>query len=179
MTPDDRKAILRALEDAPDSPRGVRELLLTDERWRQSLTDLQQTRLASSSIPQATNGPPLAPWHDRPGGSAAHLAARVAATTCARRRPGAPCPRGRGLRTAGLSPHTTAGASALGLPLWSPHDLRHRRISLLHQQGRSWAEVGAFVGQRKLSITADTYTHVLVDGRGGRPPSTSSPRAPD
>ena len=39
------------------------------------------------------------------------------------------------------------------------------RISLLHQQGRSWAEVGAFVGQRKLSITADTYTHVLVDGR--------------
>jgi hypothetical protein len=30
----------------------------------------------------------------------------------------------------------------------------------LHRQGRSWAEVGAFVGQRKLSITADTYTHV-------------------
>jgi hypothetical protein len=29
----------------------------------------------------------------------------------------------------------------------------------------SAAEVGAFVGQRKLSITADTYTHVLVDGR--------------
>jgi integrase len=54
---------------------------------------------------------------------------------------------------------------ALAIPLWSPHDLRHRRISLLHQQGRSWAEVGAFVGQRKLSITADTYTHVLVDGR--------------
>ena len=54
---------------------------------------------------------------------------------------------------------------ALGIPLWSPHDLRHRRISLLHSQGRSWAEVGAFVGQRKLSITADVYTHVLVDGR--------------
>jgi integrase len=54
---------------------------------------------------------------------------------------------------------------ALAIPLWSPHDLRHRRISLLHQQGRSWAEVGAFVGQRKLSITADTYTQVLVDGR--------------
>ena len=54
---------------------------------------------------------------------------------------------------------------ALAIPLWSPHDLRHRRISLLHSQGRSWAEVGAFVGQRKLSITADTYTHVLVDGR--------------
>jgi hypothetical protein len=25
--------------------------------------------------------------------------------------------------------------------------------------------IGRFVGQRKLSITADTYTHVLSDGR--------------
>jgi integrase len=54
---------------------------------------------------------------------------------------------------------------AAGVPTFSPHDLRHRRISLLHQQGRSWAEIGRFVGQRKLSITADTYTHVLSDGR--------------
>lgn len=53
---------------------------------------------------------------------------------------------------------------AAGVPVFSPHDLRHRRISLLHAQGRSWAEIGRFVGQRKLSITADTYTHVLSDG---------------
>jgi integrase len=52
---------------------------------------------------------------------------------------------------------------ATGVPVFSPHDLRHRRISLLHRQGRSWAEIGRFVGQRKLSVTADTYTHVLVD----------------
>jgi integrase len=52
-----------------------------------------------------------------------------------------------------------------GVPVFSPHDLRHRRISLLHRQGRSWAEIARFVGQRKLSVTADTYTHVLVDGR--------------
>jgi integrase len=49
--------------------------------------------------------------------------------------------------------------------VFSPHDLRHRRISVLHQQGRRWAEIGGMVGQRKLSVTADTYTHVLVDGR--------------
>jgi integrase len=54
---------------------------------------------------------------------------------------------------------------ASGIPVFSPHDLRHRRISLLHRQGRSWAEIGRFVGQRKLSVTADTYTHVLSDGR--------------
>jgi integrase len=54
---------------------------------------------------------------------------------------------------------------AAGVPVFSPHDLRHRRISVLHRQGRSWAEIARFVGQRKLSVTADTYTHVLVDGR--------------
>jgi integrase len=54
---------------------------------------------------------------------------------------------------------------AAGVPVFSPHDLRHRRISLLHRQGRSWAEIARFVGQRKLSLTADTYTHVLSDGR--------------
>jgi integrase len=52
---------------------------------------------------------------------------------------------------------------AAGIPTFSPHDLRHRRISLVHAQGRSWAEIGRMVGQRKLSITADTYTHVLGD----------------
>jgi integrase len=53
---------------------------------------------------------------------------------------------------------------AAGVPVFSPHDLRHRRISLLHRQGRTWAEIGRFVGQRKLSVTADVYTHVLSDG---------------
>jgi integrase len=52
-----------------------------------------------------------------------------------------------------------------GVPPWSPHDLRHRRISLLHRQGRTWAEIGALVGQRSPKVTSDTYTHVLVDGR--------------
>ena len=54
---------------------------------------------------------------------------------------------------------------ASGVPVFSPHDLRHRRISLLHRQGRTWAEIARFVGQRKLSVTADTYTHVLSDGQ--------------
>ena len=36
-----------------------------------------------------------------------------------------------------------------GVPVFSPHDLRHRRISLLHHHGETWAEIGAKVGQRK------------------------------
>lgn len=52
---------------------------------------------------------------------------------------------------------------AAGIPLFSPHDLRHRRISLLHLRGVPWARIGEFVGQRNLSVTADVYTHVLSD----------------
>jgi integrase len=56
-----------------------------------------------------------------------------------------------------------AMAKAAGLPLFSPHDLRHRRISLLHLRGVPWARIGEQVGQRNLAVTANTYTHVLLD----------------
>jgi len=57
---------------------------------------------------------------------------------------------------------------AAGIPLYSPHDLRHRRISLWHRAGVSWAEIGAWAGQRSRAVTADTYSHVLVDGEMDR-----------
>ena len=49
------------------------------------------------------------------------------------------------------------------MPVFSPHDLRHGRISLLHLSGTPWARIGEHVGQRNLAVTANTYTHVLVD----------------
>lgn len=52
---------------------------------------------------------------------------------------------------------------AAGVPLFSPHDLRHRRISLLHLRGVPWARIGEFVGQRNLATTANIYSHVMVD----------------
>jgi integrase len=52
-----------------------------------------------------------------------------------------------------------------GTPHFSPHALRHRRISLLHRQGVSWAEIGERVGQQSKIVTADTYTHALIDSR--------------
>jgi integrase len=55
--------------------------------------------------------------------------------------------------------------TAAGVPTFSPHDLRHRRISLLHLGGVPWARIGEHVGQRDLSVTANTYTHVLTDER--------------
>jgi integrase len=52
---------------------------------------------------------------------------------------------------------------AAGVPHFSPHALRHRRISLWHKQGKDWALVGAMAGQVSKMTTADTYTHVLLD----------------
>jgi integrase len=57
------------------------------------------------------------------------------------------------------------GCRDAGVPVFSPHALRHRRISLLHRDGVTWAEIGAKVGQRNLSVTADRYTHAMIDYR--------------
>jgi hypothetical protein len=33
----------------------------------------------------------------------------------------------------------------------------------MHLRGVPWAQIGEFVGQRNLAVTANTYSHVLVD----------------
>ena len=52
--------------------------------------------------------------------------------------------------------------TAAGIASFSPHDLRQRRVSLLHAQGLTWARIGEFVGHTDLMTTARSYTHVLV-----------------
>lgn len=59
----------------------------------------------------------------------------------------------------------TRACTAAGAPSFSPHDLRHRRVSLLHLGGMPWARIGEFVGHDDLVTTARTYTHVVVDER--------------
>ena len=70
-------------------------------------------------------------------------------------------PDGRLFTGAGADAPRTSIAKACraaGIPLCSPHDLRHRRISLMHLRGIPWARIGEFVGQRDLTVTANTYT---------------------
>jgi integrase len=52
---------------------------------------------------------------------------------------------------------------AAGIPLFSPHDLRHRRISLLLRGGVDPVTVSRHVGHAKASMSLDTYGHVLVE----------------
>jgi integrase len=57
----------------------------------------------------------------------------------------------------------TRACTAAGVPAFSPHDLRHRRVSLLHLGGMPWARIGEIIGHDDLVTTARTYTHVLAD----------------
>jgi integrase len=59
----------------------------------------------------------------------------------------------------------TRACTATGVPAFSPHDLRHRRVSLLHLGGMPWARIGELVGHDDLVTTAWTYTHVVADER--------------
>jgi integrase len=93
------------------------------------------------------------------------LFAAVVATLPARDDRGPGRPVFSGLTQERLRTAIARAARASGTPAWSPHDLRHRRISLWHRQGETWALIGSRVGQRSLSVTADTYTHVLLDDR--------------
>jgi integrase len=54
---------------------------------------------------------------------------------------------------------------ALGIAVFSPHDFRHRRVTLLHLGGMPWARIGEMVGQKDLATTANVYSHVMLDTR--------------
>jgi integrase len=50
---------------------------------------------------------------------------------------------------------------AAGLPLYSPHDLRHRRGSLWHTSGMPARELVERMGHSKASMSLDVDTHVM------------------
>ncbi|MEX2102535.1 MAG: tyrosine-type recombinase/integrase [Gaiellaceae bacterium] len=47
------------------------------------------------------------------------------------------------------------------IPLYSPHDLRHRRITLWHFGGVPVREIQERVGHARASVTLDRYSHVM------------------
>jgi integrase len=50
------------------------------------------------------------------------------------------------------------------IPNYTPHDLRHRRISLWHQSGVPARELAERAGHSKPSMSLDVYTHVMPVG---------------
>lgn len=49
-----------------------------------------------------------------------------------------------------------------GIARFSPHDLRHRRVSIWHRDGVPFREIASRVGHTRTSLTMDTYSHVLL-----------------
>jgi integrase len=64
-----------------------------------------------------------------------------------------------------LRTRLTKACIAAGVPSFSPHDLRHRRVSLLHLGGMPWARIGELVGHDDITTTSRVYTHVVTDER--------------
>jgi integrase len=56
---------------------------------------------------------------------------------------------------------------AAGLAAYSPHDLRHRYVSVQMSRGVPVTNIAAQVGHTRTSMTFDTYSHVLLE-EGGR-----------
>jgi integrase len=51
---------------------------------------------------------------------------------------------------------------AAGIPVFSPHDAPSSHLA--HAlAGIPWVRIGEHVGQRDLAVTANTYTHMLID----------------
>ena len=48
-----------------------------------------------------------------------------------------------------------------GIAVYSPHDLRHRRITLWHHAGVPTKEIQERVGHARASVTLDVYAHVM------------------
>ena len=64
---------------------------------------------------------------------------------------------------AALNTTVNRACKTAGITIYSPHDLRHRYISLLVAQGVPITTVSAQVGHTSKSLTLDTYSHVLLD----------------
>ncbi|MEV0668283.1 tyrosine-type recombinase/integrase [Actinomadura luteofluorescens] len=64
------------------------------------------------------------------------------------------------------SPHTfTKPAQRTGLSHWHPHEPRHSGASLLLAQGTSLHVVSEIPGHAGITITKDTYGHLIVDDK--------------
>ena len=50
---------------------------------------------------------------------------------------------------------------AAEIPIYSPHDLRHRRITIWHHAGMPTKEIQGRVGHARASMTLDVYAHVM------------------
>jgi integrase len=67
-----------------------------------------------------------------------------------------------GITADGLRSAMTDACSRAGLMHCTPHQLRHRRVSLWHFQGIPARELAERAGHSKPSMSLDVYSHVIA-----------------
>lgn len=97
-------------------------------------------------------------WATLPGHVLARLLDRVAPEDRLPDRPLLPK-----LTDHGMRKRMARACRDAGIPVYSPHDLRHRWISLALRRGVPLAEVAAAAGHARQSMTADVYSHVVLE----------------
>jgi integrase len=164
-----------AEEPVPPSWREV-ELLLAaiPDRYRLLVRVLEATGLRVGEALAAT-------WGDLDAGASRLRVSRVRTKTAAGRRwAQLPEPLLEGLLAgtppddrspdrrlfAGLNQDNFRGAMAracqrAGIPVYSAHDLRHRRISVWFQEGVPLIDIARRAGHARASLSADVYGHVV------------------
>jgi integrase len=69
-----------------------------------------------------------------------------------------------GFTDAGARQAMTSACRLAGIPSFSPHDLRHRRLTRWHHDGVPAKVLADRAGHAKASMSLDTYSHVLDPG---------------
>jgi integrase len=67
----------------------------------------------------------------------------------------------QGLHESAARQAMTRACRDAGIPHYSPHDLRHRRITIWHQSGVPARELAERAGHSRPSESLDTYSHVM------------------
>ena len=67
----------------------------------------------------------------------------------------------QGLEVSAARQAMTRACRLAKIPHYSPHDLRHRRLTLWHQSGVPARELAERAGHSKPSMSPDVYTHVM------------------
>ena len=70
-----------------------------------------------------------------------------------------------GFTTSALQAAMSRACKHAGIPHFSPHDLRHRRLTIWHHEGIPARVLAERAGHSKASVTLDTYSHVLDPGK--------------
>lgn len=70
----------------------------------------------------------------------------------------------QGLQVSAARQAMTRACRLAKIPHYSPHDLRHRRLSLWHASGVLARELAERAGHSRPSMSLDVYTHVMPVG---------------